>query len=663
MSSISIQPFAPDAMRARRAAYFRFVRGKAPLFFDADGTYRLHIDPDGRIAFWIFPALIDTDDPAEREFALRVLQASTCWKGWNIFTTSSIASICVREQARLTPTLRQWCEEHLDRFACVDGGRQPSSCANDYMFHGYNDNMPAMATRTLVLAGDVLDRADLTDRGLFFLETLGAHFERRGLLSEYASSTYTPITLTALMDVAELTTNAEAAELAAACANRILLDVFCHWHPLLGTPTGAASRAYLADATVTLTNTNALMWYLTGSPRALDPIDALTEPLYGGPIHHGPDPAFCHAQFCEFFVPDYTRVRPAVGAFAGLERCFPFEVRATTDAGRTAEIRTLDVQHRLWSLGTASKEMWAESAGQHLTCRAVIARHSPPRTWRDRVGMWHVLQEGTHELAAPESSYNGTTYMAQHVLDHGRSHTAQIHGTAMILGHLGTRLDNRVVDRLKWVFAFSTWGRAPDDVAIDATAVEQWDGQAVSATWHFLRFGDVYIGLRPAGMLNGRALPVRRTVHNGFHCIEVPIIEGTPTRVDGEFRKWLDLAGVLEIADAGEAGDFDSFRRQCLACEWQCFHCFYRNSRYRGRHGELQIVDSIEPDDIRFTAIDGRLATAPKFEATGLDPSALELLPDGRTVRRRSIVYDPGFVGTPFYDTMNEHVLCFDVSS
>jgi hypothetical protein len=43
----------------------------------------------------------------------------------------------------------------------------------------------------MILAGDLLDRRDFTDAGLFHLEGLAAHFQRRGLLSEYTSPTYT----------------------------------------------------------------------------------------------------------------------------------------------------------------------------------------------------------------------------------------------------------------------------------------------------------------------------------------------------------------------------------------------------------------------------------------------------------------------------------------
>ncbi len=173
MSDHEATMFDLTAMRARRNDYYRFVRGSSRDLFNPDGSYRPNMDPDRRATYWIFPALIDTDDPAERAFALRLLENDPCWSGWNIFTSSSIASILVRERTRLTPELICRAETHLDRFVDAGAARVGSSGANDYMFHGYNDNMPAMASRALIFAGEALGRRELLEHGLFLLEATG----------------------------------------------------------------------------------------------------------------------------------------------------------------------------------------------------------------------------------------------------------------------------------------------------------------------------------------------------------------------------------------------------------------------------------------------------------------------------------------------------------
>ena len=652
----------PDEMRRRKSDYFAFVRRRAKDFFHPDGTYRPNLAPDRRTTFRIFPALIDTEEPAGREFALRLLDRDPSWGKFDVFITSSIASLLVRERHRLTPELVRRAEEHLDQFVDAGAERRGSSGANDYMFHGYNDNMPALATRALVFAGDVLGRKDLTEHGLFFLEGLCAHFQRRGLLSEYNSSTYGAVTLTALMDVAECARNGEARELALACARRVLLEDLVHWHPETGAGSGSSSRAYVPDATIVYTDMAALMWYLSGDPRVLGPMEALGDPPYGGVLAHGPDPGFYLAEACEFLIPSYEHVGAGIVEFARRPRAYPHEVRASTDAGRAASAQTRLWQQRLWTLGTASREIWGGNH-HHLTLRGTLARCPAPETWKDRLSFWHYLQSGDTDLGDIVPSYNNFTTEVSSFGDAGQYHTAQKRGSALVLGHLGTGLLERDVSRLKLSIVFSTRGRVafPDEMAEDDAALPAWAGDGAADRWQFLRFGDVYVGIRAAGMLNERMLPVRRVDKGGYLRVEIPILEGTATRIDREFRKWLDLGYVLEMADRAECGSFDAFRRQCMQTTWECVHWFYRNSRYRGRHGELQIVDSIEPEGLRFIAVDGRVEEPVLFEATGLDPALVRLFPDERVVRLSRIYWRRDFIGTPFYDSFKQHRLAMDI--
>lgn len=648
-----------DAMQERKRAYYAFARRSAPRFFNQDGSYKEKVEQDRRITFWLFPALVDTDDPAERDFALRFYAADPSWEEWGIFITSSIAANLARERGQLSPELIRRSEEHLDRFACIDGGRKPCSGANDYMFHGYNDNMPAMASRALVLSGEALEREDLTDRGLFLLETLCAHFHRRGLLSEYNSATYTPITLTALMDIAECAESEEAAEMALACSRRILLDVLSHRHRDLAGRVGSSSRAYLSDVTGTLSNWNSLVWYLSGDERLIDPAEALAvDSDYDGPVHHGPNLAFCVAQMCEFLSPSYRDIGPDIIELANREPEYPERIRATSDAGRTGWEQTRCWSRRLWSLGTASREMWAGSDGghHHMTLYGLVACADPVRTWRDRIGFWHALHVGEKDLGDIEESYAGQQTENQHVIDHGAYHTLQKRGTGMVLGHAATGLVGQTVEHVKFMLAFGTRGRRPDEVAAEGENLDEWAGESEGGTWEFLRFGRAYVGIRMAGMLQEKPLSLRRSSKGGYIRLEMPVLEGKPTEITDDFREWLDIGYAIEMSDAEECGDFATFIDQCLDCRWEFGHCFYRNSRYAGRNGELHIVDSIAPDSMRFRAVDGRVEEPTMFEAPGVDEDMVQLFEDGRRIRQRRLWYSYDFIGSPFYES-REHVI------
>ncbi|MHB9129587.1 MAG: hypothetical protein ACYDBB_00670 [Armatimonadota bacterium] len=651
--------FDSQTMTQRKDAYFHFVQRRAFEFFTPEGAYRPQVEPDRRITFWILPALLAAEDAAVRELALKMYANDPCWDGWNIFTTSSIAANLVRDRAHLTPELIARSEEHLARFTDPGDGRVPSSGANDYMFHGYNDNMPAMATRAMIFTGEVLGLVNVLDHGLFFLEGLCANFQRRGLLSEYNSSTYTPITLVALMDIAELAQTEEAREMAEACANRVLLDLVAHWHPEMGAPAGSSSRAYLPDYTITLSTQNALMWYL-GYPNCLDPIDMLTGDVYGGPLHHGPDNAFMTAQFVECFVPHFSRVRQDIVDFARTPREYPYEIKATMDSGKTGAFQTRTYCASQWALGTASGDMWAAQAGHHVTLRGTLLRSDEPSEWSSRVALWHYLQSGHEDWGDLIPAYNDTVTPTTHVNDYGQWHTAQAGGSAMVVGHLGTSLYDKTIDNLQFVIIASLFGTPPDEMYVNENPLTDWAGAGTSTDWHFLRFGQVFVGIRAAGVLDEVALPVRRVMKDGYLRLELPVVDGTPTVVTPDFRTSLDVAYVLEMASM-EDTTFQQFRTDCLTTTWECYRCFYRNGRYNGRHGELQIVDSIDPEGVRFIAVDGQVETPTFFTAPGITPSMTQLFPDGCTVRPRRLVFDPEFVGSPFYPA-KQQVLAMDHS-
>lgn len=644
----NLSVFDLASMRARREGYYAFARQNMARIFKPDGSYQPETENDGRIPYWIYAALVTSPNPAERDFANVIYAGASMWNEWNVFTTSSVAGHLARHRELMTPELALRSEEHLAKFVVRDEGRSPCSGANDYNFQGYNDNMPAMSVRAMILGGDILGRKDYTDQGLFFLESLCAHFDRRGLLSEYTSGTYLPVTLGSMLDVAECSINREAREMALACAHRILIDLLGHWHPGLGAMGGAQSRANIVDLTQTLSIVNALMWYLSGHKLCVNPIEALGQKEYGGPIHHGRNFGFNLAQFCEVLSPNFDGIIPGMRDWANRPRSYPYEIYGATDSGQdipsggVKEIQTRAFHQPLYALGTAS-ENWFAKAGDQATLHAVLARVPEPRTWKDRIPVWHKAIEGTLDQGDIEEVKGWTPAETSQVLDAGRYHILQKGGSALVLGALGSDCLDKEISQLKFSVIFGTFLHQPDEV------IEK-------GKWHFLRFGEVYVGVRASAMVEEKRMPVSCVIKNKYLRVEVPLIEGRTVKITPEFREWCDFGYVFEIAEKEESGLFADFQQQCLGCAWEFNHGFYRNSRYQGRHGELQIIDSVAAGTVRFMAIDGQVEPRVKLAATGLDPKLAQLFPDGRRVRQRRIAYRPHYIGSPFYER-REHIL------
>lgn len=660
--------FDVSGQARRRDAFFACVRANRQRWFAEDGTYGPDTEADRRISFWILPAFLHSPDPQERAFGLRLYLADPTWSEWNVFQTSIIAANLVRERKRLSPEAISRSEDHLARFVSVAGGRQPCSAANDYVFHGYNDNMPAMATRTMILAGDVLGRHDLTDRGLFHLEGLCAHFHRRGLLSEHTSATYTPITLTALMDIAEGSTNPEARGMALACARRVLLDVFGFFHHGTGTLAGAQSRAYTKDLAASGSEWNALVWYLTGHPLLVDPREPLSELPFPGPIHHGRCQAFNAAAHCEPLTPDYTDIGADLIAWARAERPAEYRITGTTDLGSAAltgpKGATCRAYHRpLWGLGTQS-DTWFDHAGQQNTLYASLATTPAPRSWHDRVTLFHRLRGDQPAQGNPVVKTSlGTLAESDDVGDWGHWRTAQKDGTALVVGSLGPALLGQRPTRLALEVLLGTWLNDPAECWEDEHQLSAWPGECSASAWQFVRFGDCYLGLRLAGMNQGRVCPARRVVEHGYHRVEVPLWEGSPTEVSDEQRRWSEVGYVLELGDRERFGDFARFRAACRSGRWEWHHPGYRTVRYLGHAAELQIVDSVADHTVRFIAIDGVVENSALLAANGLDPALVRLFADDRRVAQRRLMYDPGFITTPFsfYPQRCQTVVCDEV--
>lgn len=660
-------------MAARRAAYFAFVRSCAAAVFKPDGSYQPATETDGRIAYWILPAFLASDDAAEREFGLSVYRAGAGWTGFDIFMTSCVAAHLVRHGHQLDEELRRRSEDHLARFTVAGDGRLPSAGIYDYMFHGYNDNMPAMATRTLIFAGDVLGRPDFTDQGLFHLEGLCAHLQRRGMVSEHTSATYTPILLASLLDIAECSVNGEARELAQACADRVFLDLLGHWHWPTGTTGNTMARAYTVDHTETLSVLNAYVWYLSGHPMTIDPCQALAGTTYDGPMHHGRNKAFNLAQFVEVMLASHQGIEPQRRAFAKQPRVYPYTIRATADwsesgsYGGCRSVQTRSYQQPQWWLATSSTSYTGGIAGQALLFHGALATTPQPQGWQDRVAFWAGLLAGDEDYGTPtrpDASLHAGAFAkevrdecaaheplaeADSMNDCGRYHTVQKEGSAMLIGGVSPCLDGRDITSLRFSVFITAQHRMPDEVFENDEALAQWEGVASPKTWQFLRYGEVYLAFRLSGASHGARMPVRRVLRNGYLRLEMALIEGAGRQIDQAFREMTDFGVLAEMGSQVEAGSFAEFRRSVLATTWEFNHNFYRNSLWMARSGELQIIDSAVGGTARFIAIDGTVEPETHFAATGLDSALVPLFPDGRRIRQRRTLYRPDCVDSPFY--------------
>jgi hypothetical protein len=664
-----VTPFDAEGMRSRRQAWYAFVRSRLGEMFAEDGSYLPGTEPDGRIAYWIQPALLA--DAATRDWSRRIYGKGAGWDRFDIFMTSQVATHLARHRDELGRELVARSLAHLDAFALREQGRQPSAAVYDYRFHGYNDNMPAMATRTLLLAADALGRADLREAGRFHLSTLAMHLERRGLLSEHTSPTYTPIALCALLDIAECCQDADDRRLAQSCADRVLLDLIAHWHPGTGALGGASMRSYTVDCTQTLSNWNAWWWQVSGDPLAIDPRTALSDPAFPAPMHHARNLAFNLAQFSELMSCSYTGVGAGVRAYAARSRDPVHTVTATSDwsaSGAWGGQGCLTRAHHRpgWFLASASGSVGGGAAGQQLVLHAGWRTCEPAVDWQDRAVLWPRLiadapdqgQDATLGASPHAGAYAGTDLAAfraesDHVHDWAWYSTAQAGGSALLVGSPGPDLDGRTVATLRFGLLLRFGRTPPEEVWQGGERCVTWVG-AADDSWTCLRWGGTFVGLRLLGMAQGRRLAPRRALRHGYHRLELPLWEDAPRTVSVDDRRLCDFAALVEMGDA-EGGSFSDFRAVVAATRCEFNQGFHREARFIARGGELHLNDAPLRGTQRFIAVDGRVEETPRFRATGLDERLLDLVPGGRP-RLPSLLLH-GHAQTPFYSHQKSHVI------
>lgn len=415
------------------------------------------------------------------------------WQRFDIFLSSLVASHLAHYREAMGADLANRCEEHLNRFAIVDQGRSPCAACYDYMFHGYNDNMPAMATRMLALTGQLLDRRDCLDASRFNLESLCAHFKRRGLCSEFTSATYSPLTIVSLNDIVQTATDTDIRELANACLQRVLLDVLGHWHAPTGTSGGTTARAYTVDQTQTLSVLNAFMWWLTGDDMTIPPIDALQSDAFAGSIHHARNFAFNLAQFAEVMP-----LRLEIDTQLLQARDWPRSFEASSDwaansaGGGSQCVQTYSYQQPLWWLATSSQTHTGEQTGQAVVLNAALIPTNKTTDWRQRVSLWTrcIADNPDHGEAALSfgASHHGsmtasentkafdTSAECDQVMDRGYYHCVQKNGSALLVGRLCSSLDGTTPERLHFGTYLYSAGNHPDAICCAEVTRDGWDG-------------------------------------------------------------------------------------------------------------------------------------------------------------------------------------------
>lgn len=251
----------------------------------------------------------------------------------------------------------------------------PKSATRDFQFHGYNDNMPAMKSFVLIVAGEMLNEEKWIDEGMANLCQLRTLFMRRGFLNEFNSPTYTSISLMALSEIANYARNKAAVDLAEAAGERIFADIVFHWHKETSGLAGPFSRAYNLDSVGHCGGANKFMWLLLGDEVFINPLRYFfTEEHKNVVLHHK-----CHLPFLQVSAVWHAStnylVYPELIDYLRTSR-YPRVVRGTVESGSASpgktELNKKDGSYKFIRYGNFSHPFMHYSATSKLTKRLTM---------------------------------------------------------------------------------------------------------------------------------------------------------------------------------------------------------------------------------------------------------------------------------------------------
>jgi hypothetical protein len=613
--------------------YLAAVRDFARPMLNKDGTWNIDLtEEQGRLDLQLCTAFYcgNEDDIAlANRLTRRAPISDFMGRRFNIFETSIACHHLAVFRDKMTPETIAWCETAIEE-GC---GPCPGMPAPDLQFHGYNDNMPAMATKTLILGGEMLARGDWVEVGLWKLRRFAEQLSRYGLISEYNSPNYTPDTIHNLTTLAVFAKNEEARVLAEKIVRRLWLDLAAHWHPASRCPAGPFSRAYAHDFNNYVSALNCLVWFLFG-PEVGD-VSALEaiRPRAGIEAMHGNDPLEHATRMAWYAAIDDSLLDDQTAALF-LEKSFPFEFIASAFQGATKEspIRKTTATSYLakdFSLGTASFAFCGGEQTTSLYATGNGGELSPI------LGTHYLLDDEIPGRIAPNDWHRCTVGEVE----------CFSHGTAVSVQHRHAALASYVPHRTLSEKKVSCLRLA----LIAPRSVGQFDGFIDSSgksliidreysvkAWYGARLGDAIVAFHPLAY-STLGLPESKIIarrNKMYDYLEIINYAGPPRQFSREELSGIMNGVAFEIASADEWDSPEVFLtalHEAARFEDQFFSGTRRLRVYRQELPDreatmLALNYSTAFDGCAERLINGRLAPEPIWQCPGFPRKTLPLM-------------------------------------
>ncbi|EIP98315.1 hypothetical protein OpiT1DRAFT_02771 [Opitutaceae bacterium TAV1] len=645
MPTADLPPLTGNSTQSRIREVATFTLKYCSVHYTTDGRWNspaTDTAPDLRKTLWLcFGLLANDDDTAEAEAARALANHILACAGFqhhsrprspeeaasrfDIFITNHAVQMLVVHGEKLTVAVRRkledWARAALDDYP---GDRQA-----DYQFHGANDNMPAKATLGLILGGEYFGDDYAVAHGLWNLRQLRDLLTRRGLLSEYTSPTYSPLTLVNLTEIALHARHPEAAALARQCCERIWADILGHYHAPTGTMAGPYARAYELDSTAHFSTAACLLWLALGEGRTpFNPVEELQrDPVRL--IHHHDD------RTTQLGVLAWLTACPLVPPPHLLRwvetRGFPFRLRADAEriARDAAEVHTSLYAEEDFALGTSFGEPWSgmQSEAFFLQYRRRAPRSGPAFASCDITDLRTLYTRYLFNDQRPHSAGHGNL-----LKPHALVHTIHKDRIALVLARPLERLARQPVRALKFSAIIPT-----PFCPLEHIEIRKGD-EGRCAHHVFIKDGPIYIALRGLHATRwgddcANVLPtgicLEPTPGGDYMVVSFYNYAGSGDsgRLFTEEEIMRTQNGFVAVVGLASEETFERFKHRVSASVLVDYYAFdQRTITYELGRTRLSASYAMPTNRFRYATINDQPMPRPRWQADGLPEPALPFL-------------------------------------
>ena len=521
-------------------------------------------------------------------------------------------------------------------------------------FTMYNDNFASMASFTLLTAGERFGERWAFEEGREKLIGLKERYMRCGVLMEYCSTTYLPITILCLAAIYNHVKDEEVRDIAIKCEERAWAEAVAFFHTPSGHLSGPYSRAYTIDTLGNPSGLQILLYAVFGDEIIVNPVKDMFPYRKGMVVHHGMERlmwpvviwSLCDVCHC-----------PAYLGRILLDKPYPYTAMARaevlsslTDGPRIDETtgEKIPVNNTLEYAGTsgpiyaymtkdyAMGTAWSQyhDGGLSESFYTVYRKKAPAHDYTETgvVFSRYIINDKQPETTIQYSVY-GLSDGNIGFRDEGRKFGIQ-HKNCSLMVYKPKQFEAHSISSMKLSILFPCHFAKPEEIWIGNEKLSAFSGESLNPATVFVKDGPVYLAFSPLSLTDhGRQAAVRVEETGRYVMISFYNYEGEARPFDVKTLFLTSSGFVANVADAAEIGSFAEFRQR--VAEYSLSDRVERSEggytrwvRYKNSELDIHFAMSPVSEGVMVATINGRPRPEPVFSAGGIVTEQLPFMTD-----------------------------------